>query len=166
MPDNQAAYQLLELVGFWCDTIQSLWADDGYRGDLETWLLNRFQSAVVKADLDGLREVFSSEPVCVFTGKDGRVRGAKDVLDTWCRHLHSWTEVSVERRDTLVRICSDTAWATFAWDGSGVADGSRYEVRGERWSVVTVWEEGSWRFAQTHSSLPFSDWSDLVVTEA
>ena len=129
-------------------------------------LLNRFQSAVVKADLDGLREVFSSEPVCVFTGNDGRVRGAKDVLDTWCRHLHSLMEVSVERRDTFVRIYGDTAWATFIWDGSGVADGSRYEVRGERWSVVTVWEEGAWRFAQTHSSLPFSDWSDLVVTEA
>ena len=43
MPDNQAAYQPLELVGFWCDTIQRLWADDGYLGDLETWVLNLFQ---------------------------------------------------------------------------------------------------------------------------
>jgi len=43
MPDNQAAYQPLELVGFWCDAIQRLRADGGYLGDLETWVLNRFQ---------------------------------------------------------------------------------------------------------------------------
>ncbi|HIA65450.1 TPA: IS4/IS5 family transposase [Candidatus Poribacteria bacterium] len=43
VPDNQAAYQLLESVGFWCDTIQRLWADSGYLGDLEIWLLNQFQ---------------------------------------------------------------------------------------------------------------------------
>jgi ketosteroid isomerase-like protein len=129
-------------------------------------LLTRFQSAVAKADLVILRDVFSSDAVCVFTGKDGRVRGVKDVLDTWSRHLSSWTDVSVERRDTFVRIHGDTAWATFTWDGSGVADGSRYEVRGERWSVVALWEEGAWRFAQTHSSLPFSDWPALEVTKA
>ena len=43
MPDNQAAYQPLELVGFWCGAIQRLRADGGYLGDLETWVLNRFQ---------------------------------------------------------------------------------------------------------------------------
>ena len=124
-------------------------------------LLSRFESAVIQGDLDALREVYSPDAVSIFTGKDGRARGAADILDLWSRHLDTWTDVSIERCDTLVRIHADTAWATFTWNGSGVADGSRYEVKGERWSVVVLCEDGNWRFAQTHASLPFSDWASL-----
>ena len=124
-------------------------------------LLDRFQAAVVGGQTEALEEVFSPNAVCIFTGSSGVIRGVSEIVETWSRHMKAWTSVTVDRSGTLVRIHSDTAWATFTWDGSGTADGVRYKVVGERWSVVLVWESGGWRFAQTHSSLPFSDWQSL-----
>jgi uncharacterized protein (TIGR02246 family) len=124
-------------------------------------LLDRFQAAVVEGQTEALEEIFSPDAVCIFTGSSGVVRGVSEIAETWSRHMTGWTGVTVVRSRTLVRIHSDTAWATFTWDGSGTADGVRYKVVGERWSVVLVWESGGWRFAQTHSSLPFSDWQSL-----
>jgi len=124
-------------------------------------LLDRFQAAVVEGQAEALQEVFSPDAVCIFTGSSGVVRGLSEIVETWSRHMAAWADVTVDRSGTQVRIHSDTAWATFTWDGSGVADGVRYKVVGERWSVVLVWESGGWRFAQTHSSLPFSDWQSL-----
>ncbi len=41
--DSKAAYALLETMFFWFYTIQLIWADGGYRGELALWLWNRFQ---------------------------------------------------------------------------------------------------------------------------
>ena len=140
--------------------------DEAYAGahddvrDIEA-LLSRFTDAVRDADIGAIRSVWCEDAVSVFTGSAGRVRGAADITEVWARHVGSWSDVLLERSDTLVRIHGDTAWAAFVWTGSGVADGDRYEVAGERWTVVLLWEEGAWRFAQTHSSLPVTDWKTL-----
>ena len=113
------------------------------------------------ADLETIRTSYCEDATCVFTGTTGRVRGLPEIARVWERHLSDWEDVTVSRSDTLVRIHGDTAWATFTWAGEGSADGVRYRVEGERWSTVMLWDEGAWRFAQTHSSLPFSDWHAL-----
>ena len=41
--DIKTAYNLLEHVFFWFFSIQLIWADGGYRGDLALWLWNKFQ---------------------------------------------------------------------------------------------------------------------------
>lgn len=115
------------------------------------------------ADIDTIADAYCESAVCVFTGTTGCVRGHDAVIDVWRHHVGDWTDVTVERTDTHVRIHGDTAWATFTWAGSGVADGRRYVVDGERWSAVLLWERGGWRFAQTHSSLPFTEWASLAV---
>lgn len=126
-------------------------------------LLTRFGEAVAAGDLETIRAAYCREAISVFTGSTGRVEGVSDILDVWERHLGAWFDVAIDRTDTHVRIHGDTAWATFTWSGSGSAEGDRYEVCGERWSVVLLWEDGAWRFAQTHSSLPFVDWQTLTV---
>ena len=126
-------------------------------------LLSQFGAAVAAGDIEAIRAAYCPEAISVFTGSAGRVRGVSDIVEVWSRHIDAWGDVTIDRTDTLVRIHGDTAWATFTWSGSGSADGNRYEVGGERWSVVLLWEGGSWRFAQTHSSLPFSDWQSLRV---
>jgi putative transposase len=41
--DSKTAYSLLENVFFWFFSIQLIFADGGYRGDLALWLWNKFQ---------------------------------------------------------------------------------------------------------------------------
>lgn len=41
--DSKAAFDLLEIVFFWFYTIQLIWADGAYKGQLALWLWNRFQ---------------------------------------------------------------------------------------------------------------------------
>ena len=127
-------------------------------------LLTRFGSAVASGDFEGIRSCFSHDATCVFTGTTGRVRGQDEIVEVWSRHVKDWANVVVERSDTSVRIHGDTAWATFTWRGEGSAGGRQYVVEDERWPVVMLWDEGAWRFVQTHSSMPFTDWNDLEVT--
>tara|TARA_B100000700_G_C14724271_1_gene705237 strand:- start:220 stop:660 length:441 start_codon:yes stop_codon:yes gene_type:complete len=124
-------------------------------------LLTAFGDAVVAGKVSRIRSMLCQDTVSIFTGTTGRVRGAEEIASVWAEHVAAWSDVSLERSDTLVRIHGDTAWATFTWTGSGRADGEQYVVNGERWSVVLLWEEGEWRFAQTHSSFPFTDWASL-----
>lgn len=126
-------------------------------------LLSRLGKAVEQADLDLIRSSYYEDATCLFTGPTGRVRGLAKILRVWERHLTEWSDVTVTRFDTVVRIHGDTAWATFKWTGEGSAKGERYRVDGERWSVVMLWDGVAWRFTQTHSSLPFSDWRALKV---
>ena len=124
-------------------------------------LLTRLSDSVCLGDVDAIASVFCDDAVSIFTGTTGRVRGVADIADVWRKHINAWSDVHLARDDTLVRIHGDTAWATFTWTGSGSAEGAIYEMKGERWSVVLLWEDGAWRFAQTHSSLPFTDWALL-----
>ncbi len=126
-------------------------------------LLTRFEAAVVQADIETIRSSFCEDAVSVFTGSSGPVRGVDGIVALWAEHLSPWSDVVVDRTDTFVRIHADTAWATFIWNGAGSTKSGRYVLVGERWSVVLLWEDG-WRFAQTHSSLPFQDWERLRVT--
>ena len=41
--DSKSAYDLLESMFFWFFSIQLIWADGGYKGDLSLWVWNRFQ---------------------------------------------------------------------------------------------------------------------------
>ncbi len=41
--DSKSAYDLLESMFSWFFSIQMIWADGGYRGELAQWLWNRFQ---------------------------------------------------------------------------------------------------------------------------
>ena len=127
-------------------------------------LLTRFGSAVASGDFEGIRSCFSHDATCVFTGTTGRVRGQDEIVEVWSRHVKDWANVIVERSDTSVRIHGDTAWATFTWRGEGSAEGRRYVVEDERWTVVMLWDADAWRFVQTHSSMPFTDWNGLGVT--
>lgn len=128
-------------------------------------LLLRWTQAVAQGDLYVLEGLLSDNVVSIFTGSGHPAAGKDAVVEVWRRHLTLWDDVDISRRETLVRIHGDVAWATFLWDGAGSRDGVRYRVSGERWSVVTVWEQGRWMIAQTHSSLPFTTWDDLVESE-
>ena len=121
-------------------------------------LLEGLRLAVVDGNADALGELLCAQATAFFTGSAGVVRGRAALVETWRKHMSQWTEVAVERRDTLVRIHGDVAWAHFLWDGEGTAQGGRYRLEGERWSVVMLWEEDGWRFAQMHTSMPYANW--------
>lgn len=129
--------------------------------DLLLW----WAQAVAQGDIDVLEDLLSDNVVSIFTGSSHQAAGKDAVVEVWRRHLTLWDDVDISRRETLVRIHGDVAWATFLWDGAGSRNGARYRVFGERWSVVTVWEQGRWKIAQMHSSLPFTAWGDLVESE-
>ena len=97
-------------------------------------LLTSLTDAVRTGDGEALTSLLSDDPVAIFTGSTGRVVGSESVRDVWLRHLTSWNDVELKRRETVVRIHGDVAWATFLWDGVGGQDGETYRVNGERWS--------------------------------
>ncbi len=117
----------------------------------------------MRADLEVLGALLCREVSAVFSGTSEPVRGRKAVLATWKRHLAQWSEVQIRRRDTVVRIHGDVAWGSFLWDGEGRADGKRYRLEGERWTVVMLWEDEEWRLAQMHTSMPYRDWESHRV---
>jgi ketosteroid isomerase-like protein len=121
-------------------------------------LLETLERGVEQRDSTQLAEIYCENAVALFTGLGAPVRGRIEILDTWSRHLSRWSRVELIRRDTVVRIRGEVAWGTFLWDGNGCVGQQGYRVEGERWSVVCVRENGIWLFAQTHTSLPYSDW--------
>ncbi len=124
-------------------------------------LLCRFERAVAGGDPELLRSSLSEDVTAVFTGPRGPVRGIVGVAEIWTRHLGRWREVTLRREQAYVRIHGDVAWASFVWYGQGRDGADLYRVEGERWTMVMIWEEGSWRIAQMHSSLPFENWTSL-----
>lgn len=121
-------------------------------------LLEALGRAVEGGDASALEALFEEDALAVFSGGRGAVRGADAVMATWRRHLSQWESPAIQRRNTVVRIRGDVAWAHFLWDGEGRSGGARYRLEGERWTAVLVWSNGRWRFAQTHTSMPTTDW--------
>ena len=126
-------------------------------------LLRTLEEAVLQGDPNALSGLFCREIGAVFSGTPEPVRGREAVTATWERHLSRWSEVRIRRRDTRVRIHGDVAWATFLWDGEGASAGKRYRLKGERCTVVLLWEEGGWRVAQMHTSMPYRNWESHRV---
>jgi ketosteroid isomerase-like protein len=126
-------------------------------------LLEKLEQAVVDGDLGALELLLGRDVQSIFSGGATPVQGRKAVLEVWQKHLAEWGDVKISRRDTVVRIHGDVAWAHFVWDGEGSADSERYRLEGERWTVVMMWEEGAWRLAQTHTSMPYRDWESHRV---
>lgn len=121
-------------------------------------LLENFESAITQGNAKHLSHLLCKEATALFTGSSARIRGCENIVTTWQRHMNQWTDVVILRHNTLVRIHGDVAWATFYWDGEGTANQNRYRITNERWSVVILWEAGSWKFAQMHTSLPYENW--------
>ncbi len=126
-------------------------------------LLQRLEEAVARGDPEALAALLCREVSAVFSGTSEPVRGREAVLATWKRHMAQWSEVRIARRHTVVRIHSDVAWGSFMWDGEGRVDGKCYRLEDERWTVVMLWEDGGWRLAQTHTSMPYRDWESHRV---
>ena len=126
-------------------------------------LLQRLEGAVLRGDLEALTGLFCEEASGIFSGSSEPVRGRDALAAIWKRHLDLWSEVRILRRDTLVRIHGDVAWASFLWDGEGRSGGRGYRLEGERWTVVLLWEAGGWRLAQMHTSMPYRDWESHRV---
>ena len=121
-------------------------------------LLEKLEQAVVGGDLRALETLLGSDVQSIFSGGETPARGREAVVKVWRKHLAEWRDVKIKRRDTVVRIHGDVAWAHFLWDGEGTAGDERYRLKGERWTAVMVWEEGAWRLVQTHTSMRYQDW--------
>ena len=121
-------------------------------------LLCLFEQAITNGDADQLPDLFCEQATAFFTGSSDLIRGREAIVNTWQHHMNKWTDVHIHRHNTLVRIHGDVAWANFYWDGEGSAHQSRYRITNERWTTVILWEEGDWRFAQMHTSLPYTNW--------
>ena len=126
-------------------------------GDVQD-LLDLLKNAVIAGDSHALGQVLAEDVRAFFTGGDTPVCGRDAVLATWARHFERWSDVRIERRDTVVGTRGDVAWGQFLWDGEGRTGAWRYRLEGERWTVVLRRENGCWRFVQMHSSMPCSDW--------
>ena len=126
-------------------------------------LLEAFESAVQKGASDMLTPLFCKGVTAFFSGLADPVRGRENLVATWQQLMSQWSGVRIKRRETLVRVHGDVAWAHFLWDGEGVVKGMRYRLGGERWTAVMLWEEGGWRLAQTHTSIPYRDWESHRV---
>ena len=123
-------------------------------------LLSQFDLAISSGDAANLADFFCVDAAAFFTGKGDLLIGRDAVVETWRRHLCNWSDVVIRRHATFVRIHGDVAWASFLWDGEGTAESQRYQIKNERWTVVMLWEDGDWRFAQTHTSLPYFQWEN------
>lgn len=121
-------------------------------------LLSRFEKSIATSTAAQLRDLFCAKATALFTGSSDIVKGREAIVNMWQRHMSKWTDVKIDRHDTFVRIHGDVAWATFYWNGEGTANQNRYHIENERWTVVILWEEGNWRFAQMHTSLPYHNW--------
>ncbi len=121
-------------------------------------LLETFEDAVSRADLETLSARFCDEATAIFSGKPEPVRGRRAVLRVWKRHVEQWSDVRILRRDTTIRIHGDVAWGCFLWDGEGSAGGKRYRLEGERMSVVLLRNGGRWQIAHAHASMPYDAW--------
>ena len=129
-------------------------------GDIEH-LLEALETAIEQRDSTRLGGSYSENAVALFAGAGPRVRGRSEIIQTWNRHLSRWSRIELARRDTVIRIRGEVAWGTFLWGGSGWAGEQKYRVEAERWSIVCVRESGEWKFEQTHTSLPYTDWESL-----
>lgn len=121
-------------------------------------LLTLFDQAIAKGDPSQLPDLFCEQATAFFTGSNDLIRGRDELVKTWQRHMGNWSDVAIERHQTFVRIHGDVAWAHFYWDGEGTTPNGRYHIKNERWTAVILWEEGDWRFAQMHTSLPYQNW--------
>lgn len=135
-------------------------ADTDINDDIQAieYLLECFDSAITKGDTSQLPDLFCEQATAFFTGSNDLIRGREAIVQTWQRHMQQWQNVTLTRHSTLVRIHGDVAWAHFYWDGEGTAKNGRYRITNERWTTVILWEDGDWRFAQTHTSLPYQNW--------
>ena len=113
-------------------------------------LLDLLQNAVIERDSDALEEVLAEDICAFFSGGDAPVRGREAVLATWIRHFERWSDVRIERRNTVVGTQGNVAWGHFLWDGEGRVGAQRYRLEGERWTVV----------------LPIREWMLAVRTDA
>jgi uncharacterized protein (TIGR02246 family) len=121
-------------------------------------LLHLFEEAIAKCDASQLPDLFCEQATALFTGSNNLIKGREAIVNQWQHHMGKWTDVHIHRHNTLVRIHGDVAWANFYWDGEGTAHPDRYRIANERWTAVILWEEGDWRFAQMHTSLPYTNW--------
>lgn len=121
-------------------------------------LFEHFEKAIVQNDATMLPRLLCEHATALFTGSSDLVRGREAIVEMWQHHMQKWTDVIIQRHNTLVRIHGDVAWASFYWDGEGTANHHRYRIINERWSVVILWEEGSWKFVHMHTSLPYQNW--------
>ena len=121
-------------------------------------VLDALENAVIDGDSDALGEILDEDVCAFFSGGDAPVRGRQAVLATWIRHFRRWSDVRILRRKTVTETRGTVAWGDFLWDGEGRMSGQRYRLEGERWTVVLRCEDGSWRFVQMHSSMPYRNW--------
>jgi len=126
-------------------------------------LLSIFETSIATGTASKLPPLFCLQATALFTGSSDLIRGREAIVNTWQRHMQKWDHVKIDRHNTLVRIHGDVAWATFYWNGEGTIDQNRYRIENERWSAVILWEEGDWRFAQMHTSLPYQNWETHKV---
>jgi ketosteroid isomerase-like protein len=126
-------------------------------------LLYIFEEAVAGGDASRLPGLFCEQATAFFTGSSDLFQGRDEIVKTWQNHMAKWSDVIIRRHKTLVRIHGDVAWAQFYWDGQGTSGQDRYCITDERWSVVMLWEEGDWRLAQMHTSLPYQNWESLKL---
>lgn len=123
-----------------------------------TVLLDSLKNAVIEGDSPALEQLLAEDVCAFFSGGDTPVRGRDAVLATWTKHFGHWSDVRIDRRDTVVGTRGNVAWVQFLWDGEGRIGAQRYRLEGERWTGVARRENGSWRFVQMHSSMPYRDW--------
>ena len=121
-------------------------------------LLDALKDAVMEGNSAALEQLLTEDVRAFFSGGDTAVRGRDAVLATWTRHFDRWSDVRIERRDTVLGTLENVAWCQFLWDGEGRTGKQRYWLEGERWTVVLRRENGCWRFVQMHSSMPYRDW--------
>ena len=121
-------------------------------------LLDSLKNAVIEGDSPALEQLLAEDVCAFFSGGDTPVRGRDAVLATWTRHFGRWSDVRIDRRDTVLGTRGNAAWGQFLWDGEGRIGAQRYRLEGERWTVVLRREHGNWRFVQMHSSMPYRDW--------
>lgn len=121
-------------------------------------VLDALEHAVIDGDSDALGMILAEDVCAFFSGGDTPVRGRQAVLATWIRHFRRWSDVRVLRRETVIESRGNVAWGHFLWDGEGRMGAQRYRLEGERWTVVLRFEDGCWRFVQTHSSMAYGNW--------
>jgi ketosteroid isomerase-like protein len=123
-------------------------------------LIALYAKAVDTADVELVKQIWSSSPEVSFIHPLGHERGLDQIADHVFRHLmgETFSERKLSVKDVSIHVYGDTGWSEFYWDFAAKRrkDGSPVATKGRETQIYHK-EQGQWRLVHVHySGMPFA----------
>ncbi|MGC9945608.1 MAG: nuclear transport factor 2 family protein [Bryobacteraceae bacterium] len=118
-------------------------------------LIAEYAKAVDTADVELVKQIWSSSPEVSFIHPLGHEHGVGQVAENVFRHLmgDTFSERKLSVKDVSIHAYGDTAWSEFYWDFAAKfrKDGSALATHGRETQIYHK-EQGRWRLVHVHYS--------------